>query len=78
MALFRIAISVSFFSLFPDSFHEPPIFFLHLLLNLHIWGNTPVADDNIGDVFYGRVEILVDLVLVFGLIFGLEIAVKFL
>ena len=53
-------------------------FFLPLLQNIHIGGNAPVADGNNGDVFSDRVEILVNLVLVFGLIFGLEITVKFL
>ena len=53
-------------------------FFLPLLQNIHKGGNTPVADANNGDVFSDRVEILIDLVLAFGFIFGLEIAVKFL
>ena len=53
-------------------------FFLPLLQNIHIEGNTPVANGNNGDVVSDRVEILVDLLLVFGLIFGLEIAMKFL
>ena len=76
MALFQIAISVSCFSFFTGSFHE--IFFLLLLQYIHIGGNTPVANGNNGDVFSARAEILVDLLMVFGLIFGLEIAVKFL
>ena len=50
--------------------------FLPLLQNIHIGGNTPVAEVNNRDVFFNLVEILIDLVLVFGLIFGLEIAVK--
>ena len=53
-------------------------FFLPLLQNIHIEGNTPVVGGNNGDVFSDQVEILVDLVLVFGLIFGLEITVTFL
>ena len=66
-----------FFNFFPGSFHEPPVFFLPVLQNIHIEGNTPVAHGNNGDVFSDRVEIAVDLLLVFGLVFGLEIAVKF-
>ena len=51
-------------------------FFSFLLLqNIHIGVNTPVADGNNGDVFSDLVEILV---LVFALIFGLEIAIKLL
>ena len=53
-------------------------FFLPLLQNIHIEGNTPVAHGNNGDVFSDRDEVLIDLLLVFGLIFGLEIAMKFL
>ena len=60
------------------SFHEPPIFFLPSLQNIHIGGNTPAADGNNGDIFSDRAEILVDLVLAFGLTFGLEITVTFL
>ena len=60
------------------SFHEPPIFFLPSLQNIHIGDNTPVADGNNEDIFSDRAEILVDLVLVFDLTFGLEITVKFL
>ena len=55
----------------------PKIGTFSLLKNIHIGGNTPVKYGNNGDVFSDGVEILVDLVLVFGLIFGLEIAVKF-
>ena len=77
MAFFQIAISVSFFSFLPGSLHATSIFFLPLLKNIHIGGNTPVKYGNNGDVFSDGVEILVDLVLVFGLIFGLEIAVRF-
>ena len=49
-----------------------------LWLYFHIGGNTPVADGNNGNVFSDRVQILEGLVLVFGLIFGLEIIVNLL
>ena len=48
-------------------------FFLPLLQNIHIGGNTPNEDGNNGDIFSDRVEILLDLVLVVGLIFGLKL-----
>ena len=37
-----------------------------------------MADGNNGDLFFDCLEILVDPILVFGLLFGFEIAVKFL
>ena len=74
MTLFQFHV----FQIFSGSFHEPPIFFLPLLQNIHIEGNTPVAHGINGDVFSDRAEVLIDLLLVFGLIFGLEIGMKFL
>ena len=66
------------FFIFCRFFPSTSNFFFPLLQNIHIGVNTPVAYGNNGDVFSDRVEILVDLVLVFALIFGLEIAVKLL